>query len=186
MKEVNIKKVAHLYRLLFLLLFIFVTTICNTTVKVVSDGYFIRILDYIIAFGIFSALIPFIFFKKKAIDSESIKDFNKMCIAFVAIILTLNFLINILVQAYSFDHYVEVTDNLRKVSQGVENSFYYRNSGLIENSVIDRQIGGEMYDFNYAVITICEICMSVLFINLIQKKIIIKLTNNQDKKENGE
>ena len=87
-----------------------------------------------------------------------------------------------MVQAYSFDHYVEVTDNLRKVSQGVENSFYYRNSGLIENSVIDRQIGGEMYDFNYAVITICEICMSVLFINLIQKKIIINLTNNQDKK----
>lgn len=182
MKEVNIKKVAHLYRLLYLLLFILVTVIGNSTVKVVSDGYFIRIFHYIIVFGIFSAVVPLLFFKKRTIDSESIKEFNKMCIAFVAIILTINFLINILVQAYNFDHYVEVTDNLRKVSQGVENSFYYRNSGLIENSVVERQLGGEMYDFNYAVITICEICMSVLFINLIQKKIIINLTNNQDKK----
>jgi amino acid transporter len=185
MKEVNIKKVAHLYRLIYLLLFIFVTVLGNSTVKVVSDIFLIRIFYYIIAFGVFSALVPFMFFKKRTIDSESIKDFNKMCLAFVSIILTINFLINILVQAYNFDHYVEVTDNLRRVSQGVENSFYYRNSDLIENSVIDRQIGGEIYDFNYAVITIFEICMSVLFINLIQNKLIIKLTKNQDKKENG-
>ena len=187
MKEVNIKKVSHLYRILYILVFIFITALCNETIRMVSDAFFLRIFYYLFAFAIFSIVIPFLFFKKKTIDSESIKDFTTACKVFVVIIITLNFLINILVQAYDYDHYIEVTDNLRQVSQGVENSFYYRNSGLIENSIEDRKLGGEIYDWNYAIVTIFDIIISILFINLVQKNIIIKLTNNsnQDNEENG-